>query len=53
MQCLVPAGYRGEAGEIWLARLLPTIDVEGTTDAAPLDEEPAEEELEPVGAPVG
>lgn len=23
VQCLVPAGYRGEAGEIWLARLLP------------------------------
>ena len=22
-RCLVPAGYRGEAGEIWLARLLP------------------------------
>jgi hypothetical protein len=21
--CLVPAGYRGEVGEIWLARLLP------------------------------
>ena len=22
-RCLVPAGYRGEAGELWLARLLP------------------------------
>lgn len=22
-RCLVPAGYRGDAGEIWLARLLP------------------------------
>lgn len=23
VRCLVPAGYRGEAGEVWLARLLP------------------------------
>ncbi len=23
IHCIVPAGYRGETGEIWLARLLP------------------------------
>jgi RND superfamily putative drug exporter len=36
----------------WLKRIVPTIDVEGTGDAAPLDEEDEGDEEEPVLLPV-